>query len=292
MPKNAKAKKNQKRNIFLLRIGIGVCIFALGSLATLASVKLWPANKKEDRHRVSEVASICRKKDNNDECKKLAQDNNVIVEYCHSLYNIPTLHGETPVYMVARSKSFEPELPNYAELTDNWFNKNEINTNNWYPFYGCADTEESARSLSGPSKLNQEGARKALKSLSDIPKFEVSGDVYKCSVSYPDQLSEVWSWIPDSKEVMDDWKSFQATHHSCDQLESVRQKANEITSLFNEYANNYTVQLYYEAYDKSDPYPVWLTVNIGVYAPDKSITDFAQAMGWYSASDSFVAEKV
>lgn len=283
-------RKQQQKDALYVGIGIGVSIFVLG-LITFAFVKYWPISKEENKQRLLDVANMCNNNEESRECKKLAQDYNITFEYCHALYDIPTLQDEAPIYIVARLKSFTPELPNYMTYSDNWSRRDEIDTSSWYPFYGCADTLDAARSLSGPSKLNQEGARKALKSLSDIPRFEVSGDTIKCSYSAPKQLSHVWSWIPDSKALMDDWESFLATHKSCDQIEALRQKANKISGLFNAYANNYIVQSYYEAYDKSDFRMIWISNQMTEHIPDDSITDFAQVMEWFSTNDSFVAKK-
>ena len=108
----------------------------------------------------------------------------------------------------------------------------------------------------------------------------------------PQKLFHIWGWVPDIDDVWNEWTSFKSTHNSCGQIEEIRKETDKISKIFNNYAHNYTVQLFYEAYDKSNPGLTWVRHNTTEHTPDDSTSDFAEVMKQFQSNDSFVAKKV
>lgn len=284
----------------------------------------WPTQSEIDQ-RLLEVVDACIYNENSRACKNLSKRYDMSFEYCHSLTEIPEIDKVIPVYGVARRKSFVASSLNYEPAVKIGGDTLSTGTpvpgsrgivtlkeqrgssgDGIYPFYGCVDSIDSMDSQKG-TNLIVAPETIALFGLSKIPQYSVSGSVNSsCKLTRPTP-NNLWMQIPNMTKITSEGSNLLNIYNKCSMISDLRVAVDSLNSRIKNYANNYSVQLFYEKYDEwntRDSSCVWYEKTFaqrcgagsdgssGSVGLGTMVNDFTKDMQKYVESDDFVSKVI
>ena len=257
--------KIKKKNAIIISSILGVVI--LFALFRTSDFWPWPSQSEIDQ-RLSDVIDACMYNENSRACKNLTNRYSMEFEYCHALSDIPEIGVSIPIYGVAKKKSFtasslNPEASNNSgnssgssllpspagKLTDNSTqSKNAEKGDSVYPYYGCSSTLDEITRLKGPNLISDPDTI-ALYGLSKIPQYSVSGNTWSCTLHFASP-NNLWNQIPNMARIKSEGDNLINIYNKCSMIGDLQTAANDINSRISNYANTYSVQLFYQKYDE------------------------------------------
>ena len=331
--RNIKGKKKGYFRIGELRIKKSYTIVSICLIIVIACVVawrnsyLWPwPTQSEIDQRLSEVVDACIYNENSRACKSLSKKYDMSFEYCHSLTDIPEIDKTIPVYGVARKKSFTASSLNYepaintgggTPYVDYSLKPKYINIatsrkqrgtggDGIYPFYGCADSVDSIDTQKGLN-LIEDPETIALFGLSQIPQYSVSGSASSsCKLTRPTP-NYLWMQVPNMAKITSEGNNLLNIYNKCSMISDLRVAVDSLNNRIKNYANNYSVQLFFEKYDEWNTrgttcrwYEKTFTQRCGAASDGSSdsagfgtmVNDFTKDMQKYVESDDFTSKVI
>lgn len=228
----------------------------------------WPSQSEVDQ-RLIDVVDACMYNESSRACKNLQSRYSMSFEYCYALSDIPEIDTLMPVYGVAKKKGFvglplnwesrnRPAgiSPDASSLENNL--KTMKKNSSVYPYYGCTRTLDEIRTQKGDSLIDNPDTI-ALFGLSKIPQYYESYEPhgqYGCTFHRP-SINYLWEQIPNISVVRDEADRIFNMYPKCSMRADIDRSINDLNARISNYANNYSVQLFYQKYDewnKSDSY--------------------------------------
>ena len=272
-PKEQKPKKRSKKYIRIgkHKIHKKFIIIAIALLFVIAIISYrrsdyWPwPTQSEMNQRLADVVDACIYNEGSSACKKLKNRYNVDFEYCYAMSDIPEIDNLMPIYGVARKKSFnELQFSRDAmyKLTGRKANaepgdpipENALNVESSgtiFPYYGCVSSLDEIRNQKGPNLISSPDTI-ALFGLSNIPQYYetyVPQDGYGCIFHRP-WYNQLWEQIPNISTVKKTADNIFNMYPKCNMRTEIDHAINELNTRISNYANNYSVQLFYQKYDQ------------------------------------------
>ncbi len=266
-----KTKTKQKKSKYLSlggfkiskKIAITICciVVLIISFILFRNSDYWPFLSQSDiDQRLISVIDACMYNEDSRACKNIQKKYNMGFEYCYALSDIPQIDTLMPVYGVARKKSF-------VSNTINWEFRHRVlgyhpgdsqlegdleraeQKKDVYPYYGCMDSLEGIREQKGPNLISDPDTM-ALVGLSVIPNYLVSGDnISGCSAHWG-EFNNLWKQIPNAQKIREEGLNIAKLYSTCNKISDARAAAEGLNSRMNSYANNYSVQMFYQKYDE------------------------------------------
>lgn len=265
------AKKKQKRNnkyliirnfkvkkkavIILVCMSVVIVAFILFRTSYLWP---WPSQDEIDQ-RLVDVIDGCMYNEDSRACKSLQSRYNMSFEYCYALSDIPEIDTLMPIYGVAKKKGFvgntlswesRNKLLGYSPSESKLENdlKRAEQKRSVYPYYGCTSYLDEIRKQSGKN-LIAEPETIALFGLSRVPEYLATGDINGCS-AYWSSFNNLWNQIPNAQRIKNEGDNIRNVYNKCSMIGDAKIAANELNDKLRAYANNYSVQLFYQKYDE------------------------------------------
>ncbi len=273
-------KKNKNIFSFVKNKGFIICIVGLIlAFVWFSQSDYWPFPSQEKiNERFSKIIDACMYNEQSGTCKNLQKKYKMTFEYCHYLGEIPKINESPSVYSVVKKEGFKAKALDYDEysteyslVNDNSFNatglvepeseteykriRAEKLGDSIYPYYGCVSNIDDL-GTSNSENLIKDPTTIALFGLSKMPSRKGTGNKRKCT-SNNTEFNLLWEQIPDSELVKKEYDTAFKTFNWCSQLSSLNKEYDRINKKISDYANNKTIQLFYQAYDE------WNTMRDG-----------------------------
>lgn len=282
MPRK-KTRKNKYLRIGNLKIKrktaivVGCIVGIVIGFIAFRTSYLWPwPSQSEIDQRLLDVVDSCIYNENSRACKNLQNRYNMSFEYCYALSDIPEIGIDTPIYGVAKVNNFIASSLNYQpaskgstlsspypssgdRLTDNIKNaasggySSQIGTrgDSKYPYYGCMGSLDEIRKQKG-TNLISDPETIALFGLSKIPHYyetyEPQGQ-YGC-IFHRGSINNLWNQIPNISTIRNEADNIFNTYNKCNMRNEIDKAIDQLNNKISSYANNYSVQLFYQKYDE------------------------------------------
>lgn len=264
-------KKSQKRKSKYLKMGsfkikkktviiLGSILGVIVAFVLFRNSDFWPfLSQSEIDQRLTDVIDGCMYNENSRACKNLQSRYNMDFEYCYALSDIPEIDTLMPVYGVAKKKGFVGNTLSWESRNkllgysaDKTVLDNKLESANQkksvYPYYGCKKSLDEVRSQRGEN-LIADPKTIALFGLSKIPEYIATGDVSGCS-AYWKGFNNLWNQIPNVQKIKNEGDNIRNIYNKCNMIGNAKVAANELNDRLKAYANNYSVQLFYQKYDE------------------------------------------
>ena len=268
---NKVAKKKTRRKNKYLKIGnfkikkkvaiIVICVLvAVVAFILFRTSYLWPwPSQFEIDQRLVDVIDGCMYNEDSRACKSLQSRYNMDFEYCYALSDIPEIDTLMPIYGVAKKKGFVGNTLTWEsrhKLIGYSSNENDLERNlkraeqekDIYPYYGCTGSLDQIKNQSGKN-LIAEPETIALFGLSKVPEYLATGDINGCS-AYWGSFNNLWNQIPNAQKIKNEGDNIRNIYNKCGMIADAKVAANGLNDRLRAYANNYSVQLFYQKYDE------------------------------------------
>ena len=285
---NKVAKKKTRRKNKYLKIGnfkikkkvaiIVICVLvAVVAFILFRTSYLWPwPSQSEIDQRLVDVIDGCMYNEDSRACKSLQSRYNMSFEYCYALSDIPEINVAIPVYGVVKVNSFTASSLNYQpaskgstlsspypssgdKLTDNVRNaasggySMQIGErgDSKYPYYGCVKSIDEIAKQKGSSLISNPETI-ALFGLSKIPQYSVTYGLqgeYGCKI-HRSSINNLWTQIPNMAAIQNEVNNILNMYPYCSMKEEIDRSISDLNTKLDDYANNYSVQLFYQKYDE------------------------------------------
>ena len=219
----------------------------------------WPSQSEIDQ-RMNDILDVCMYNENSRACRNTVNKYNLDFKYCYALSDIPEIDTLMPIYGVVQQKNFYTEPLSYMKrhatndlsASSSSLSYVQAPTNDEhivYPYYGCTSSIDEIRIQKGPSLISSP-ASIALFGLSKIPVYYGEGDYYGCSASWHGTFNHLWLQIPNGPKVKTEGLNLVSIYNKCSMLSDLNLAAYNINERLRAYANNYSVQQFYQKYDE------------------------------------------